>query len=150
MINAGKIVSGVISGAAIGCCALSVAFCIIDRSHHKTEPVLSGVTGNFIPFVLVIEDQNKNQVLEASLNQDGSWTLTGDIEAAMKVPSLDYGSRCVLDQLHAQHVVSNAHADNTRNMSFDVMGKIVVHNPVTAPCAVYIYGEDHSPAGRNL
>jgi hypothetical protein len=83
----------------------------------------------FVPFMLTCNAPP----FEATLNQDGSWTITGDIDA---IPSLGLGAgfQCVVDNLRRVRPASNPHPDNSREMNEQEMRAVVCRSPILQPC----------------
>ena len=73
---------------------------------------------------------------EATLNQDGSWTMRGDAAEALRYARehMDAHTLCLLEQLIEQRPPNNPSADNHRPMSFEQMQQVMNASPVLAPC----------------
>jgi hypothetical protein len=70
---------------------------------------------------------------EAILNQDGTWSITGEIAFA-QAKLFDAEYQCLVDQLKALRPAHNPNPDNTVPMTAERMREIVCADPVAAPC----------------
>lgn len=75
---------------------------------------------------------------EATLNQDGSWAIHGDLEQARRTAhEHDYDAymRCVLDGLAENKAIRfNNGFDNTIPMDADEMARVIGNDPVLQGC----------------
>lgn len=95
-----------------------------------------------VPFFLSIYDRNTSSEFRATLNQDGTWTIDGDLDKALRSSFLSYGERCLLQKL--QRIKSNPAADNSHALTRGKSFKTMQENPELGPCLPFMRGENTS------
>jgi hypothetical protein len=78
------------------------------------------------------------EIFKAILNQDGSWTISGDLNAVLNHPAAqDLTTRCIIGELIARRTPSNPSPDNSRHISFAEMDAILRADPIWQKCSVF-------------
>ena len=82
------------------------------------------------PFVILSQPPKASAVL----NQDGSWSIYGNVDDFIYLPVPDDGWLCVVDGLKKRHPVSNPWPDNSRPLSETEMIRILCADSIVRPC----------------
>ncbi len=81
-----------------------------------------------IPLALLSEPPG----VSATLNQDGSWTIIGDIEDLITVS--DPGWQCLIAGLKSHIPVNNPTADNSPLRTQEELAAVLCADPIVRPC----------------
>lgn len=113
--------------------ALALAALLLARADGFDSPPPS-----YLPFVATIKDNVAHKQFKAALNQDGTWTYSGEELSYDGVNTLG----CIYREIAAARVPNNTAPDNSKPMSFGEMQRVICAAPVIRRCLLIIRAEN--------